>query len=87
MKRLHIIKMSLLQVDDVVVGKYVDMSNRYYKVVKVTPMKVKVYRLKTRFDETGKDLGPGKTTYGELFTMTKVGETEVTHYGMVCKKM
>lgn len=49
--------MSELQVGDVLRGQYVDLSPRYYKVMKVTPKKVKVMRLKHRFAEDGTDLG------------------------------
>ena len=79
--------MSELQVDDVIRGYYVDMSSRYYKVIKVTPQKVKVLRLKHRFSTDGTDLGPGHSTYGEEKTMTKKGELSATHYGMECTRM
>jgi len=79
--------MSELQVDDVIRGYYVDMSPRYYKIIKVTPQKVKVLRLKHRFGPDGANLGPGITTYGDEFIMTKKDEFSATHYGMVCTRM
>lgn len=76
-----------LQVDDVIRGQYVDLSYRYYKVVKVTPQKVKVLRLKYRAGPGGEDLGPGITTYGPEIIMTKKDELSATHYGMICTRM
>lgn len=79
--------MSELQVDDIICGQYVDLSNRYYKVIKVTPQKVKVLRLKVRVGSGGEDLGPGTTTYGPEIIMTKKDEFSATHYGMICTRM
>lgn len=81
------IQMSQLQVDDVLMGRYVDNAPRYYKVLRVTPKKVKVLRLKHRFAEDGTDLGPGTTTYGKELIMTKKDEVSATHYGMVVTRM
>jgi len=79
--------MSLLQVGDVIMGQYVDLSPRYYKIIKVTPQKVKVLRLKVTA-ETKLDIKPlpSTITYGDEITMTKKGDYEATHYGMVCSK-
>lgn len=79
--------MSQLQIDDVICGYYVDGSPRYYKVMKVTPQKVKVLRLKHRLAPDGTNLGPGITTYGNEHIMTKKEELSATHYGMTCTKL
>lgn len=79
--------MSVLQVGDVIRGYYVTGDSRYYKVMKITPMKVKVLRLKHRFDAEGRDIGPGHTTYGKEHVMTKKGELSAMHYGMECTRL
>lgn len=79
--------MSELQVNDVICGKYVDNSNRYFKVMKVTPQKVKVQRLKYRRGPSGEDLGPSTTAYGPELIMTKKDDLSATHYGMICTRM
>lgn len=79
--------MSALQVGDIIRGYYVDASPRYYKVMKVTPQRVKVLRLTHRFSPDGAELGPGANTYGTEFTMTKKGERSASHYGMIFTRL
>jgi hypothetical protein len=75
------LQMSQLQIGDIIRGYYVDQSPRYYKVIKITPHKVKVLRLKHTRD------GPGKTTYGQEIIMTKKEDFSATHYGMICSRI
>jgi hypothetical protein len=57
----------------ILVGQYVDLSLRYYVVTKVTPKKVKMQRLKVRYDKDGNEY-PGSTRYGDIKIATKKGD-------------
>jgi len=70
--------MSLLEIGDILQGRYVDMSLRHYKVIKVTDQKIKVLQLKHNQDDN-----PGYLTHGKELIMTKFGTVGVIHYGTI----
>ncbi|CAH6418132.1 Hypothetical protein HVR_LOCUS4 [uncultured virus] len=73
---------SEIRVGDVLKGHYVDMSPRYYRVVAVTPQKIKAQRLKVTSEHE-----PGTTTYGNILTMTKRGANSASWYGQINTKI
>ena len=55
------------------VGRYVTLDERFYKIVGITDKKVKLQRLKVK-----KDGSPGSTAYGPIGVATKLTDNIVT---------
>ena len=79
--------MSDLKVGDIIRGYYVDMSPRFYKIVGVTPMKVKVLRLKFKIDTVTGEEVHSDVSYGDIKYMTKIDTNKASHYGMICERI
>lgn len=78
--------MSQLKVGDIIYGFYVDLTPRFYKIVKITEKKIRASRLKYIDKEKGRIPGSIRDDLKEV-VMTKKDELSATHYGMIYNKM
>jgi hypothetical protein len=75
--------MSDLKIGDILIGYYVDNSPRYYKIIKITPQKIKVLRLASN----SKGTGPGSKTFGEEKIFTKKDKLSAYHQNTFYNKL